>query len=72
MMSESYRNFKTINSGKVGDIDVIAWRMLDKQVHVAIDNGAIDFGFDLKPDVARALAAQLIAAADYAEGGSNA
>ena len=67
-MSENYRNFGTIDGGKTGDIDVSGWRILGNNVRVAVDNGAIDLGFDLKPDVARALAAQLIAAADYAEG----
>lgn len=67
-MSENYKSFDTIEDNQLGEIDVAGWRILGNHVRVDISGNAYDFGFDIKAATARALAAQLIAAADYAEG----
>lgn len=66
-MSENSKNFESISAGRLGEIDVTAWRILGNTVRVAVD-GPLDIGLDLSPKVARELAEKLIAAADFAEG----
>lgn len=60
-------NGETIYIGNGFEIEVYGYKGVRDPVTVTIE-GAVDFRFTMDEPEARALAAQLIAAADYAEG----
>lgn len=63
------RPFETVYSD-AGEIDVFSHDLMHRAVSIHID-GQIDVRISITAKDARALAAQLIAAADHAEGVSN-
>ena len=57
----------TIDIGNGYDIEVVGYRCTQRNITIRLE-GFVDFRIEIDETHARALAAQLIAAADHAEG----